>query len=83
MRQSRRGEVVSITKNENSKTVRAGDRTFFFDVEKTSEGKPYLKITESRFKGEDKERERSSIFIFSEDAKKFAQAVSEMTKRLA
>ena len=71
-----------VAKNKDSRTIRSGGRTLFLDVEKTKEGKPYLRITESRFKGEGKERERSSIFVFPEDVEEFAQAVSEMRKKL-
>ena len=39
-----------------SKTVKAGSRTYFFDLRETKEGQPYLTITESRFKGEGKDR---------------------------
>ena len=71
-----------VAENKDSRTIRSGGRTLFLDVEKTKESKPYLRITESRFKGEGKERERSSIFVFSEDAEEFAQVVSEMKKLL-
>ena len=65
-----------------SKQVRAGNRTYFIDVETSKEGKRYLRITESRFKGEDQERERSSIVIFPEEAGDFVSAVSEMAAKL-
>ena len=43
---------------------------------RTSQDKPYLRITESR-KGEGDKFERSSIHVFPEDAKEFAKAVQE------
>ena len=39
----------------DSKKVKAGSSTYFFDVKKTKEDKPYLMITQSRFKGEGSE----------------------------
>lgn len=78
-------EVRYNTKTQNpleSKQVRSGNRTYFIDIETTSEGKRYLKITESRFKGSDQERQRSSILVFPEDAKELSDAISEMVKKL-
>lgn len=71
-----------MSENNNSNQIRAGSRTYFFDVGKTNNGKPYLRITESRFKGEGEERERNSIIVFADDAQKFAQTVDEMVKKL-
>lgn len=78
-----RKEVVNVVlQKDQSKTVKAGSKTYFFDINRTKEGKLYLVITESRFKGEGEERERSSIFLFQEYAQKFASAVSEMVNML-
>ena len=68
-------------KNE-SKTVRAGSTTYFFDLKKTKEEKPYLLITQSRFKGENEERERVSIAVFPEQAEEFSNTIKEMTAKL-
>ena len=65
-----------------SRTVKAGSKTYFLDVKETKDGKPYLVITESRFKGDSNERERRTIIVFQENAKEFAEAVSEMTDKL-
>jgi hypothetical protein len=62
--------------------LRAGARTYFLDIDITKEGKQYLKVTESRFQGEENKRERASIFIFAETAKEFAEAVMKMTEKL-
>ncbi len=62
--------------------VKAGGKTYFFDIKKTKEGKPYLVITESRFAGEGKEWERTTIAVFPETAKEFANVVSEMVTKL-
>ncbi len=68
--------------NGDSITVKAGARTYFFDLRETKEGKPFMVITESRFKGEGKKRERVSITVFPEQSEEFGQAVSSMTARL-
>ena len=66
----------------DSKTVKAGSKTYFFDLKETKEGQPYLTITESRFMGEGKDRERSSIVVFPDHAQDFLQATQEMVKKL-
>jgi hypothetical protein len=78
----RKGVKRMAAKKDHSKTVKAGSKTYFFDIKETKEGKPFLVITESRFKSEGKERERSSIVVFQEKAGEFARAVSAMTKKL-
>ena len=67
--------------NKDSIQVKGGGRTYFLDMARTSKDTPYLRITESR-KGEGEEFERSSIYVFPEDAQKFGEAVQEMTNRL-
>src|SRR5258708_15604200 len=66
----------------DSVQVRDGKRTYFIDVEKTAEGKPYLRITESRFTGEGKDRERSSIVVFQEKAEEFANAITHQAQNV-
>lgn len=68
--------------NKDNLQVKGGGRTYFLDMARTSKDTPYLRITESR-KGEGEEFERSSIYVFPEDAQKFSAAVQEMTARLA
>ena len=71
-----------MAEHEDSITVKAGSKTYFFDLKQTRDNKPYLLITESRFKGEGEERERVSISIFPETAEAFGQAVTGMMARL-
>lgn len=66
----------------NSKIVRAGAKTYFFDLKKTKEKKSYLTITESNFKGEGEERERKTLIVFPESAKEFSQTLSQMVSKL-
>jgi len=75
--------VKAVSEERESRQVKGGGgKTYFLDIEKTKEGSPYLKITESRFKGEGKQRERSSIIVFSESAEAFLEAVTEMVAKL-
>ena len=71
-----------MTEQTSNKIVKAGAKTYFFDLKKTKEGKPFLVITESRFKGEGQERERISIVVFPEHAQGFLQALGEVVKLL-
>ncbi|HEY6190785.1 MAG TPA: DUF3276 family protein [Bacteroidota bacterium] len=67
------------TSNENvfTKRVRAGKRTYFFDVKATKSAKDfYVIITESRRVGEEK-YEKHKLFLYKEDFKKFADALTE------
>ena len=66
----------------DSKSVKAGSKTYFFDLKETKEGQPYLTITESRFKGEGQERERASIVVFADHARDFLVAAEEMIHKL-
>ena len=74
------GDIVN--KSERSKTLKTSSKTYFFDIKDTREGKPYLVITESRFKGKGEDQERQSIIVFQENAQDFAEAVSEMVTKL-
>lgn len=60
-----------------TKRVRAGKRTYFFDVKATkSERDYYITITESKRVGEE-EYEKHKIFLYKEDFEKFLTALSE------
>ena len=62
-----------------SKRVRAGKRTYFFDVKATRSNDYYLTITESkkRFKEDGFYYEKHKIFLYKEDFSKFALALNE------
>ena len=77
----RKGVKKRMNDDRQSQQLKAAGRTYFLDIEETKEGKPYLRITESR-KGEGDKFERNSVNVFPEDATEFAGAVSEMTKRI-
>jgi hypothetical protein len=65
-----------------SKRVRAGKRTYFFDVKATKSAKDYyLVITESRRVAEEK-YEKHKLFLYKEDFSKFAEALAETTRHI-
>lgn len=60
-----------------SKAVRAGKRTYFFDVKATKSGDKYLTITESKRRFDNDSGkfsyEKHKIFLFKEDFEKFLE----------
>jgi hypothetical protein len=62
-----------------SQRVRAGKRTYFFDVKSTRSNDYYLTITESkrRYKEDGYYYEKHKIFLYKEDFDKFANALQE------
>ena len=60
-----------------TKRVRAGKRTYFFDVKSTKSEKDfYITITESKRVGDD-DYEKHKIFLYKEDFDKFRDALTE------
>ncbi len=65
----------------HSKVVRAGKRTYFFDVKSTRNEEYYLTITESKKRFEDNGNfhyEKHKIFLYKEDFAKFAECLQEI-----
>jgi len=62
-----------------SKRVRAGKRTYFFDVKSTRSNDYYLTITESkrRYKEDGFFYEKHKIFLYKEDFEKFINALKD------
>lgn len=66
-----------------SKVLRAGRRTYFFDVRSTKAGDYYLTITESKkFTNEDGSfhYKKHKIYLYKEDFVEFRDILSEMTQ---
>lgn len=61
-----------------SERVRAGKRTYFFDIKATRANDYYLTITESkrRYKEDGFVYEKHKIFLYKEDFEKFANALN-------
>ena len=62
-----------------SKKVKAGKRTYFFDIKSTRANDYYLTITESKRKvnGDSFTYEKHKIFRYKEDFHKFVEALNE------
>lgn len=64
-----------------SKIVRAGRRTYFFDVKATRNNDYYLTVTESKKHTQDNgsvNYEKHKLFLYKEDFEKFTEVFSEV-----
>ncbi|MFC1504685.1 DUF3276 family protein [Spirochaetota bacterium] len=58
--------------------IRAGRRTYFFDIKENKFGNKYLVINESKHRMDTDTYERHKIMIFEEDFEKFQEAFKEI-----
>ncbi len=69
-----------------SKAVRAGKRTYFFDVKSTRSNELYLTITESKRRFNQQTGkfffEKHKLFLYREDFEKFQDALEEVFKAI-
>lgn len=65
-----------------SKIVKAGGRTYFFDLKEARTGDQYLAITESWFVKEQNGPVRNRILVFPEVAAEFGKVYAKMVKAL-
>ncbi len=68
-----------------SKAVRAGKRTYFFDVKTTKGNDYYLTITESKRRYDDDGKyfyEKHKLFLYKEDFDKFAEGLAESVSKI-
>jgi hypothetical protein len=67
-----------------SKAVRAGKRTYFFDVKATRGNDLYLTITESKkqFKNGEPSYEKHKLFLYKEDFEKFRDGLLETIDKI-
>ncbi len=67
-----------------SKKIRAGKRTYFFDVRSTRSNDYYLTITESRRfqKDGDFVFEKSKLFVYKEDLDKVVEALQDAVNHI-
>ena len=73
----------SVNEDIFSKVLRAGRRTYFFDVRSTKAGDYYLTISESKkFTNEDGTFyfKKHKIYLYKEDFQNFSENLTEMTK---
>ena len=69
-----------------SKSVRAGKRTYFFDVKSTKGKDLYLTITESKKRFNDDGKfffEKHKLFLYKEDFDKFEEGFSEALEAIS
>lgn len=72
------GKVTVRNDEVYSKAVRAGKRTYFFDVKSTRGNDLYLTITESKKKSNDSGKsfyEKHKVFLYKEDFDKFVEGL--------
>ncbi|MCO6500811.1 MAG: DUF3276 family protein [Vicingus serpentipes] len=69
-----------------SKAVRAGKRTYFFDVKATRAEDYYLTVTESKRKfNNDNQKfffEKHKLFLYKEDFEKFSEGLEEAINKI-
>ena len=67
-----------------SQRVKAGKRTYFFDIKSTRSNDYYLTITESKkkFKDDGFYFEKHKIFLYKEDLNKFSEALLKTIEHL-
>ena len=67
-----------------SHVVRAGKRTYFFDVKATKGNDLYLTVTESKktFQNGKSSFQKHKIFLYKEDFEKFSDALKEVILKI-
>jgi len=70
------------TRKVKSAMLRMGRKTIFFDVNIAQNNKKYLRISESRFVGEEKDSVRNTLVLFPEEVGDFAKSLKEMVVHL-
>jgi hypothetical protein len=66
-----------------SKVIRAGKRTYFFDVKSTRNEEYYLTITESKKRYDENGKfsyEKHKIFLYKEDFQKFVDSLQDVVE---
>ncbi len=80
-------DEIRIENNENfrenvfTKSVKAGKRTYYFDVKESKKGEHYVTVTERkrRYKTDGTFRvEKHKIFLYQEDFESFADALDDI-----
>ena len=85
VRRGSRKEVKDMNAegDSDSRMLKAGKKTYFFDIKSTKDGKPYLLITESWYKDDGgKTPDRNNIVVFPDQAKDFALAIVAMLDKI-
>ncbi len=72
---------AELAMNGGSSVLKAGSKTYVFDIKQARNGASYLAISENRGEQE-MGKAKGAIYIFAEHARAFSQAISQMTTRL-
>jgi hypothetical protein len=72
---NRHGELAS-------ESLKAGGRTYFFDIKEAKSGRPYLTVTETRLDKKSGQRERSSLIFYPEIIRDFHKTFQHMARQL-
>jgi hypothetical protein len=78
----RKGVRHNMTEAQKSEQVKGGGSTYFLDIQEAATGKKYLRITQSRKAKGEGEFERTSIFVFPEEAEEFGQKITKILAEL-
>lgn len=74
-------EMMNEKEDLFSKAIRAGKRTYFFDVKTTKGDEKYLTITESKRRFDNEQNrfffEKHKIFLYKEDFQKISKALND------
>jgi hypothetical protein len=65
-----------------SKRIKAGKRTYFFDVKATRGNDYYVTITESKRKQDGYGYDKHKIFLYKEDFNKFVSGLNEVVNHI-
>jgi len=67
-----------------SKVIKAGKRTYFFDIKSTRGNDLYLTLTESKKSTEDGKEffQKHKIFLYKEDFEKFREGLEEVMQKV-
>jgi hypothetical protein len=67
-----------------SKAIKAGKRTYFFDIKTTKGNELYLTLTESKKVHEDGREffQKHKLFLYKEDFQKFQEGLNEVMDKL-
>lgn len=74
--------VINLEDKGDYLLLKAGQRTYFFNIRKTKKGENFLIITESIYKGEGQERERKSLMVFRDQVEKFAGLTAKAAEKV-
>ena len=74
---------MGTSKTLKSSHIRFGKRTYFFDIKSSVNNKRFLKITESKFVEEGKDRQYNSFILFPENVADFQKYLKESVVALS